>query len=501
MEKRILVADDPVPGFPGLVQAGPFLFTAGCDGHRDLETGAIVPALADAAEAQCENSYGKVCALLARGGAGADAVVRLDHYVSSQEWLLRRGPIRARIFGAPAPLASTGVAAKMAGINMLTTAAIAVTNSDDKRVLVPGEPYGMGRISSVVAAGPFLFLSGIRATLHPRPEVPVPEETPEAFGAQTRLSYRIIAEIAEILAEVGAEPAHIIRLERYIRDRACIGEEEEACRDVLGAVSCASTTIALPLGMRGEVEITTLDRSDCKLSSRTRRARKHVWRARIILKSDEGLGNSSIMAETGKSKTCVWRWQERFMHEGVNGLLRDRSRPPGKAPIPPERVAEIVRLTQQAPPHEATHWTLRAMAKVAGVAASTVQAIWKAHGLSPHRWRHFKLSNDPAFAEKLTDIVGLYVDPPAHAVVLSVDEKSQIQALDRTQPGLPMKKGRAGTMTYDYKRHGTTTLFAALNLDSAMKATLRSFAVAASFSSARASSAWRRTQAALRGPS
>ena len=124
-------------------------------------------------------------------------------------------------------------------------------------------------------------------------------------------------------------------------------------------------------------------------------SQKHVWRARIILKSDEGLGNSSIMAETGKSKTCVWRWQERFMHEGVNGLLRDRSRPPGKAPIPPERVAEIIRLTQQAPPHEATHWTLRAMAKVAGVAASTVQAIWKAHGLSPHRWRHFKLSNDP----------------------------------------------------------------------------------------------------------
>ena len=152
------------------------------------------------------------------------------------------------------------------------------------------------------------------------------------------------------------------------------------------------------------------------------------------------------------------------MHEGVNGLLRDRSRPLRKAPIPPERVAEIVRLTQQAPPYEATHWTLRAMAKVAGVAASTVQAIWKGHGLSPHRWRHFKLSNDPAFAEKLTDIVGLYVDPPAHAVVLSVDEKAQIQALDRTQPGLPMKKGRAGTMAYDYKRHGTTTLFAALNV-------------------------------------
>jgi transposase len=121
-------------------------------------------------------------------------------------------------------------------------------------------------------------------------------------------------------------------------------------------------------------------------------------------------------------------------------------------------------LTQQPPPHEAIHWTLCSMAKAAGIAASTVQAIWKAHGLSPHRWRNFKLSTDPAFAEKLTDIVGLYVDLPAHAVVLSIDEKSQIQALDRTQPGLPMKKGRADTMTHDYKRHGMTTLFAALNI-------------------------------------
>jgi transposase len=191
---------------------------------------------------------------------------------------------------------------------------------------------------------------------------------------------------------------------------------------------------------------------------------KHVWRARIVLLSDAGLGTSAIMRETGKSKTCVWRWQERFMHEGVEGLLRDKTRPPGKAPIPPDRVAWIVRRTQEPPPYEATHWTLRAMAEAAGVAASTVQGIWKAHGLAPHRWRHFKLSKDPAFAKKLTDIVGLYVDPPAHAVVLSVDEKSQIQALDRTQPGLPMKKGRCGTMTHDYKRHGTTTLFAALNV-------------------------------------
>jgi transposase len=193
-------------------------------------------------------------------------------------------------------------------------------------------------------------------------------------------------------------------------------------------------------------------------------SQKHVWRARIVLLSADGLGTSAIMAEAARSKTCVWRWQERFMREGVDGLVRDGSRPPGKAPVARERVAGIVHLTLEPPPHEATHWTLRAMAKAVGVAASTVQAIWKAHGLSPHRWRSFKLSNDPAFAEKLTAIVGLYVAPPAHAVVLSVDEKSQIQALDRTQPGLPMKKGRAGTMTHDYKRHGTTTLFAALNV-------------------------------------
>ncbi len=128
------------------------------------------------------------------------------------------------------------------------------------------------------------------------------------------------------------------------------------------------------------------------------------------------------------------------MTEGVEGLLHDRSRPSGIAPTAPDKVAEIVRLTHEPPPHEATHWTLRAMAKIDGVAPSTVQAIWKAHGLAPYRWRTFKLSKDPAFAHKLTDIVGLYVNPPAHAVVLSVDEKSQIQALDRTQPGLPIRR-------------------------------------------------------------
>ena len=169
---------------------------------------------------------------------------------------------------------------------------------------------------------------------------------------------------------------------------------------------------------------------------------KHVWRARIVLLSGAGLGTSAIMGETDKSKTCVWRWQERFMHEGVGGLLRDKSRPPGKAPIAPDRVAWIVRQTQQPPPHEATHWTLRAMAKAAGVAASTVQAIWKAHGLSPHRWRNFKLSNDPAFAEKLADIVGLVCRStgPMRWCCRST-RKSQIQALDRTQPGPADEEG------------------------------------------------------------
>src|SRR5687768_6478152 len=194
------------------------------------------------------------------------------------------------------------------------------------------------------------------------------------------------------------------------------------------------------------------------------RPQKHVWRARIVLLTADGLGTNAVMAATGKSKTTVWRWQERFMAAGVEGLLRDKTRPPGKAPIDAARVGEVVRRTLAPPPHQATHWTARAMAEAYGLAVSTVQSIWKAHGLAPHRWRSFKLSNDPAFAEKLRDIVGLYVDPPAHAVVLSVDEKSQIQALDRTQPGLPMKKGRLGTMTHDYTRHGTTTLFAALNV-------------------------------------
>ena len=191
---------------------------------------------------------------------------------------------------------------------------------------------------------------------------------------------------------------------------------------------------------------------------------KHVWRANIIVATAEGCGTAEIMRRSGKAKPVVWTWQARFMAEGVDGLLRDKTRKPGKPPLPAETVKRVVDLVTGPPAAEATHWTGRMLAKAARVSLRSVQRILKAHQLAPHRVRTFKLSNDPKFAEKLKDVVGLYVDPPAHAVVLSVDEKSQIQALDRTQPGLPMKKGRAGTMTHDYKRNGTTTLFAVLNI-------------------------------------
>src|SRR6202165_205152 len=191
---------------------------------------------------------------------------------------------------------------------------------------------------------------------------------------------------------------------------------------------------------------------------------KHVWRAEIVLLSADGVGTNEIMRQTGKSKTCVWRWQERFMQAGYAGLLRDKTRPSRIPRLGSDIAERVVALTRTDPPVEATHWTAAMMAKAVGISASSVQRIWRAHGLQPHRVRQFKLSTDPKFIDKLRDVVGLYVDPPAHAIVLSVDEKSQIQALDRTQPGLPMKKGRAGTMTHDYKRHGTTTLFAALDV-------------------------------------
>jgi transposase len=213
------------------------------------------------------------------------------------------------------------------------------------------------------------------------------------------------------------------------------------------------------------VEVSAADRARLEAVVADRNsAQKHVWRARIVLATTDGLGTSEIMRRTGKSKPCVWRWQERFMREGVPGLLRDKTRPSRIPPLSQAVIDRVVGLTTTDPPHEATHWTAAAMAEAVGISLSSVQRIWRAHRLRPHQVRTFKLSKDPRFAAKLRDIVGLYMHPPAHAVVLSVDEKPQIQALDRTQPGLRMKPGRCGTRTHDYERHGTTTLFAALNV-------------------------------------
>src|SRR5271155_1671375 len=213
------------------------------------------------------------------------------------------------------------------------------------------------------------------------------------------------------------------------------------------------------------IDVTVVDRARLEAIAADRNSpQKHVWRARIVLLTSEEVGTNEIMRRTGKSKTCLWRWRERFMQAGVEGLLHDKTRPSRVAPLAPAIGERVVALTQADPPGETTHWTAAAMAELVRISVSSVQRIWRTHGLQPHRVRQFKLSRDPEFVPKLRDIVGLYIDPPAHAIVLSVDEKSQIQALDRTQPGLPLKPGRCGTMTHDYKRNGTTTLFAALDV-------------------------------------
>jgi transposase len=210
---------------------------------------------------------------------------------------------------------------------------------------------------------------------------------------------------------------------------------------------------------RGRLEAIIADRNSSS---------KAVWRAEIVLATADDLGTTAIMKRTGKSKPCVWRWQERYVEEGVDGLLRDKTRPPGKKPLSVAVKRKVLTKTAGETPPDATHWSVRSMATAIGISHTSVQRIWAEAGLKPHLVRRFKISNDPQFEEKVTDVVGLYMDPPDRALVLCVDEKSQIQALDRTQPGLPLKKGRAATMTHDYKRHGTTTLFAALDVKSGL---------------------------------
>ena len=197
-----------------------------------------------------------------------------------------------------------------------------------------------------------------------------------------------------------------------------------------------------------------------------------VRRARIVLLASEGKQNKQIAAALGIMPRIAALWRRRFLELGLDGLTRDAPRSGRKPSVSEAKVRAIVRKTTREEPRGATQWSTRTMAKAVGVSEATVRRIWKHHGLKPHLTRTFKLSRDPHFAEKLEDVVGLYLDPPEHAIVFSVDEKSQIQALDRTQPGLPMKKGRRGTMTHDYKRQGTTALFAALNtLDDSVLAT------------------------------
>ena len=189
-----------------------------------------------------------------------------------------------------------------------------------------------------------------------------------------------------------------------------------------------------------------------------------VRRSRIVLAAAEGMANRAIAAKLGVSRPTVLLWRRRFAENGPSGLTKDRPRGCGKPPLSESVVREVIEATLHEKPPGQTHWSVRSMARAQGISPAAVQRIWAAHGLKPHLVKTFKLSNDPRFVEKLRDVVGLYRNPPENALVLCVDEKSQIQALDRTQPGLPLKRGRAGTMTHDYKRNGTTTLFAALNV-------------------------------------
>ena len=188
-----------------------------------------------------------------------------------------------------------------------------------------------------------------------------------------------------------------------------------------------------------------------------------VERARIVLGAASGMQDQQIASELGITPEKAARWRNRYLDGGIDALEKDASRPGRPRTITGARITEVIRKTTQEKPFNATHWSTRTMAATTGLSETTIRRIWHANGLKPHLVKTFKVSNDALFAEKLEAIVGLYLNPPEHAIVLCADEKSQIQALDRTQPGLPMKKGRCGTMTHDYKRNGTATLFAAMD--------------------------------------
>ena len=210
------------------------------------------------------------------------------------------------------------------------------------------------------------------------------------------------------------------------------------------------------LGVDQEAELRTRSRA------RSAPARS-VERARIVLLAAEGMQDQQIATQLKITPEKAARWRNRFLDGGLAALDKDAPRPGRTPTITPATVKDVIRKTTQEKPSNATHWSTRTMAAATGLSEKSIRRIWHKHGLKPHLSRTFKVSNDPQFAEKLEAIIGLYISPPEHAIVLCVDEKSQIQALDRTQPGLPLKKGRCGTMTHDYKRNGTATLFAAMN--------------------------------------
>lgn len=201
-----------------------------------------------------------------------------------------------------------------------------------------------------------------------------------------------------------------------------------------------------------------------QLSRSQTAAHRQVQRAKVLLLAADGVANTRISTQIGVTPVTVRAWRARFLQDGLAKLGQVREGRGRKASISEAQVRAIVHDTLHTKPEGETHWSCRTMAQHAGVSSATVQRIWHDLGIKPHRVDTFKVSTDPRFEEKLTDVVGLYLDPPEKAVVLCLDEKSQVQALDRTQPSLPMVKGRGATMTHDYKRHGTTTLFAALNV-------------------------------------
>ena len=214
-----------------------------------------------------------------------------------------------------------------------------------------------------------------------------------------------------------------------------------------------------------EIALSDEDRSALERWSRSRSTEARlVERARIVLLAAEGRENRDIAAELGITRATVARWRIRFAARGIAGIQKDAPRGGRPPKARDELAARIVEMTTRQKPADATHWSTRTLARALGTNSSMVSRVWRANGLKPHLTRTFKVSNDPRFAEKLVDVVGLYLDPPEHALVLCVDEKSQIQALDRTQKSLPIYRGRCATMTHDYKRNGTTTLFAALDM-------------------------------------